>query len=284
MTSKKQRILNQKLKEQITILKKRMSEFDRGDELEIFNIATIVRVLVHDTRNSHSLLNQLGIKDNIYFHSFASKYCVQNMMSYTGLVGIRMETGTGLSFIGVSKTIKNDPEKKINLLCHKFDDWWTEVVIDDKKKQFSREDLVLFLVNKGGGAHIDLEIDDNIFNLHYENSIGWKYVEESHNGTIEINPINNLIYVTVFEIARELLISIENYYAALKYNINESVALEYKAYKLVKNNNCVFVHFKESNVFTDMELDERNYDIFEKQVYNLNYTYGSDLYHFYLIK
>ena len=53
---------------QARYLKESSSSFDGGFEGEAQRLAVTVRVLVHDTSASHSLLKLLEIKDNIQFH------------------------------------------------------------------------------------------------------------------------------------------------------------------------------------------------------------------------
>jgi len=52
-----------KLDQQLKFLKASISAFDQGDEDEAIRIATILRVLFHDTRNSESLLKHLLLKN-----------------------------------------------------------------------------------------------------------------------------------------------------------------------------------------------------------------------------
>lgn len=34
-----------------------------------------------------------------------------------------------------------------------FNDWWNEIIFDDKKNKFTRRDIVTYVANQDGGAH-----------------------------------------------------------------------------------------------------------------------------------
>ena len=59
------RDLEADLAEQLQFLASSSRAFDQGDLAEAKRIALVIRVLVHDTAMSHSLLAQLGIKDSL---------------------------------------------------------------------------------------------------------------------------------------------------------------------------------------------------------------------------
>ena len=66
MTSKQpqsQAELSQHLQEQLEFLQASAGAYDQGFEGEAKRLAVSIRVLVHDTSNSNSLLGQLGQKD-----------------------------------------------------------------------------------------------------------------------------------------------------------------------------------------------------------------------------
>jgi hypothetical protein len=59
--------LEQHLGEKASFLRASAQAFDAGFEAEAKRLATSIRILVHDTRNSRSLIDQLGLKDGIRF-------------------------------------------------------------------------------------------------------------------------------------------------------------------------------------------------------------------------
>jgi hypothetical protein len=63
--------LVQKLREQLGFLRTSAARFDAGEVSEATRLAMPIRVLVYDTRASHSLLGQLGVKANLRFFDTA---------------------------------------------------------------------------------------------------------------------------------------------------------------------------------------------------------------------
>ena len=54
-----------------------------------------------------------------------------------------------------------------------FNDWWNEIIFDDKKNKFTRHDIVTYVANQDGGAHVDSELDESYATLTKMNSLGW---------------------------------------------------------------------------------------------------------------
>lgn len=79
--------LSAQLDKQLRWLKRSIASFDEGFEDEAGRLAVVVRVLVHDTRSSHSLLGQLDQK-NVPFFDGSLPPAAGNLSSYGGLVQI----------------------------------------------------------------------------------------------------------------------------------------------------------------------------------------------------
>ena len=77
-----------KLENQMAFIKSSASAFDSGNIREAARLATSVRVLLHDTNSSHSLLKQLGVKNQIKYHDTAFLDSPGNLLAYTGLCGL----------------------------------------------------------------------------------------------------------------------------------------------------------------------------------------------------
>ncbi|SHJ92052.1 hypothetical protein SAMN04487911_1589 [Arenibacter nanhaiticus] len=76
--------LEDHLKEQIEFLNTSCDLFDDGKFAEAKRIATIIRVLFHDTRHSKSLLGQLGRKSDS-FYSTNLPLASESLSTYSGL-------------------------------------------------------------------------------------------------------------------------------------------------------------------------------------------------------
>ncbi len=145
----RQELLGQ-LKDQIDFIRASCKLFDSGQASEAKRIATQIRVLVHDTASSHSLLEQLGYKASHQFLSLAVHNKSNNLGPYFGLLNIGLP---GRTYLPKLNQVSPQPMK--------FADWWQEPVLKDGDGTlYTRRDLVLFLANKDGGAHVDPEMDE----------------------------------------------------------------------------------------------------------------------------
>ncbi|MBU3190753.1 hypothetical protein K9O30_14980 [Clostridium bowmanii] len=181
---------------QIFFLKNSISSYDSGFEDEGQRIATTIRILLHDTDNSTSLFKHLDMKTHMLFLSTALPYIPANMLSYEGLLA------TSTIGIYIPHCLSDN---KIQGLCLVFEDWWNEIILDDKINVFSRKDIALYVANKDGGAHIDKNLNEAYTNLTKNNSLsGYLLVNN------EKKPLyNSPVYACIRQIAFELLYSID---------------------------------------------------------------------------
>jgi hypothetical protein len=157
--------LNSLLEEQLDFLKLSCASFDNGFEGEIKRLAVSVRVLVHDTNSSTSLLT-LANRKSIDFVDSADPYDDENLLSHSSLVQIHM--------MPQGAKPKAHLDDALQPRSIPFDAWWNGIVlVDSNKNEFSRKDITLHLANKEGGAHVDHEIDEKYHNLRNKNSLGW---------------------------------------------------------------------------------------------------------------
>ncbi len=122
--------LNSLLEEQLDFLKLSCASFDNGFEGEIKRLAVSVRVLVHDTNSSTSLLT-LANRKSIDFADTADPCDDENVLSHSFLVQIHM-TSQGAK----PKAHLDDALQPRSI---PFDAWWNGIVlVDSKKNEFSR--------------------------------------------------------------------------------------------------------------------------------------------------
>jgi len=189
------------LEEQLEFLKLSCASFDNGFEGEIKRLAVSVRVLVHDTNVSTSLLT-LTNKKNINFLDTSVPYDDESFISHSSLVQIHMTPQ------GVTPKAHLDNVSQSTSIA--FDAWWNGIVlVDSKKNEFSRKDIVLYLANKDGGAHVDHEINEKYHNLRSKNSLGWITVRGDGR---EINGEDH-VPATMRQIAHELIKTLDTKYS-----------------------------------------------------------------------
>lgn len=176
---------------QVRFIQKSVKEFDAGDESEARRIAASLRILFHETKQSKSLFKQLGLP--LTFYSSGYLYTPSNLLSSWTLLNIEMRPG-----VFRYRAALENPSRHFFMT---FDDWWNEIIFDDYKNRFTRRDIVLFIANQDGGAHVDPELKESYAMLTKMNSLGWSDSNEEA-------PANNPAYQAVRAIANELIISL----------------------------------------------------------------------------
>lgn len=174
--------------------------FDAGKTGEAKRLAVSIRVLLHDTKNSKSLLGLLGWKEGHSFFNTANPYDPKNLMSHHGLVGLSFG---GSSRVAYYAPLGDGPPSRPYKFV-KFPEWWNEsVIVDGKRQKFNRRELILALSNKDGGAHVDPELDESYANLTRNNTVGWVYSDG-----INDSPVIDVEKHSVRQVAYEMLESI----------------------------------------------------------------------------
>lgn len=157
--------------EQVAFLKTSSSSFDNGFEGEAKRLATIIRILIHDTDNSTSLLKQLNKKDILFYDSavpfipdIPNRTCSQTPC----LTSIRMSAKDGVSYIA---PLDDREMTKID-----FTKWWEGniILVDTEGNRFNRKELVTNTADCDGGAHVDPKLKRSYANISIDNKIGLK--------------------------------------------------------------------------------------------------------------
>ncbi len=167
--------LEKELEEQLSLLELHCKTYDEGNTLVAKHIATLIRVLVHDTKNSQSLLGQLDKKGDFY-DSSPQETNLEGVI-YLGARSFLVGGGMGKNSQYIP-FLDDTPQKNIGFCS--FDEWWNRLILTvDQDNTFSRKYIVLKLANQAGGAHVDPELDEKYYKLTKENLVG---VEASFNG------------------------------------------------------------------------------------------------------
>lgn len=190
------------LHDSLGFLEASSAAFDAGFVGEAKRLAATIRVLVHDTDRSKSLLGLLKIKTDMGYLNTTHPYDPKNLVSYHGLVGLRMQGGEATYWAPLAGGAPGRSGKYVF-----FPDWWNQVVIvDSLKARFTRRDLILALANKDGGAHVDPNLDESYANLTRNNSVGWM----TSDGTTQ-KPMLDIELHSTRQIGYELLTSIQRH-------------------------------------------------------------------------
>jgi hypothetical protein len=197
------------LRDQITFMKQSANSYDKGFEDEAKRLAVIIRVLVHDTRNSTSLLTLLN-KKAIRFYDSAIPYDPQNLLPYNALTMMGLSPDKS-GFYAAPLDGGADTRSKTRRIPFKI--WWQGmfVIRDKNNKAFTRKDLVLNTANTDGGAHIDPNLDEDYASLSRFNSLGWKVFRRD----IEDDFSNSPVLPSIRQIAHEVLKTLKDEFPEL---------------------------------------------------------------------
>jgi hypothetical protein len=142
------------LGEQRELLRNACDRYDAGSEVEAKNIAVRIRVLLHDTGRSHSLLGQLAVKERLPFRDTTNVELPAGVGQLDGgLCTIHSQLGEA-GFSRYVPAMRNmDPERSHPPQA--FVDWWSApVIVGNSGEPICRRDFVLWLANEDGGAHV----------------------------------------------------------------------------------------------------------------------------------
>ncbi len=146
--------------QQVEFLVSSAAAYDAGTEPEAKRLAVSLRVLLHDTGHSTSLLTHLEVKDKLPFRNTASEPHPPGaiVMFDGGLCSIRSTLGEGEGDSRFVPILDTDPERN-SQPAQCFEDWWTTPVLNDQEgNSFSRSDFIDAVANKDGGAHVDAKL------------------------------------------------------------------------------------------------------------------------------
>jgi hypothetical protein len=119
-----------------------------------------LRILLHDTRHSTSLLEHLGVKDLLPFRNTAADPPPLGvlMMFGGGLCSAEATLGKGGGQTRFAPVLGSDPARSSS--PHQcFADWWRGPVLSDQEgNAFSRYDFVHAVANKDGVVHVDAKL------------------------------------------------------------------------------------------------------------------------------
>ncbi len=146
--------LESQIQDQLGFLERSCEAFDDGYTDEFKRLAVTLRVLLHDTAKSHSLLERLGMKSG-GFYAYSTPINGRNLLTDWPLAIARI----GSDGIALMPALDN---AGVTPRLIGFDDWWSELVYRDPNASITldRRSIVLAVANKDGGAHVDPEVDD----------------------------------------------------------------------------------------------------------------------------
>jgi hypothetical protein len=198
----------QSLQEQLDFLRRSSDSFDAGHWEEAKRLAVTVRVLVHNTETSKSLLTQLKLMPGMGFLCTARPQSPDILIGQNSRLVLISAESDGVRFNAPTDRIPPPPYQRHKIVF--FPKWWNEPVVITDKAIFTRRNIVLDLSNKVGGAHVDPELDLAFAELLRGNPLG---ITASVNGETE-QRVADIELHSMRQIAYEVLKSVERKLAA----------------------------------------------------------------------
>ena len=182
--------------EQINFLRSSSAAFDKGDEAEARRLAVTLRIFFIHSQKSKSLFEQLDIGRRITMLNTAEPINPRNLLPTFGLVMVRMDAGGGryIPLLGDGPSLETSRLLPINR-------WLSRPVGKRGTKQWSRQELITWVANSDGGAHIDSQLDPEHYELSRENGMGWQFSTSDS----ELEPIKgDFVLASIRQIAYEV--------------------------------------------------------------------------------
>ena len=139
----------EKLTEQLDFIQCGAEKYDEGNHPHALHVANAIRVLLHDTHSSTSLLSHLNKKAAIQLVTLLEPTSVAPGTVALDAIGILTING-----------IEPDFMQPGYIGFVSVDDWWNQVVlVTGRSQHHTRRSIVLGAANFDGGAHVDPRLD-----------------------------------------------------------------------------------------------------------------------------
>ena len=186
----------EQLSRQLRFLERSANAFDAGHRDEAIRVATIVRVMIHETQKSTCLLTLLRARNSIKLVS-----TVKPPPQEKGILAI-FDGVTTMTMQGLMPSLDSIPG------CAKalpVEDWWNQLVMVFGSDRFTRRSIVLAAANKDGGAHVDPQLSQD-----YQALIDglWTFTRQDAAGTQTLS-MGYHQFIALRQFAHELLNSPE---------------------------------------------------------------------------
>lgn len=186
----------------------------------ILSIANSIRTICHNSSSSKSILSQLNLIDTDFYSPLESE---ENLRINTPVLAWPMikiqETINGNTIVfgaiphGISTNDKALP----------FEEWWTEPVVAQNSQVLMRKQIILQTSNKLGGAHLDLETQNQAFRVFKEQAILYLGIRAPGTNKEDENVFPLEIYIAhIIQIGFEVVTSLRKVIPEIDDYLNEN--------------------------------------------------------------
>jgi hypothetical protein len=183
------------LRRQLEFLRRSCEIYDAGNFDEAIRLAVGIRVLLHDTNKSKSVLSQMKVKEQLLIAtSFGFSSQLPKNFQASSIIPIFASSGEGGTSVPFSLPMP--------LIFLKVNEWLDETVwMQDSS--MTREKIILQTANKEGGAHVEAKPTESIQELRKGLT---KVISVKING-VEVGSPKNYHFTMIRQFAHELLSS-----------------------------------------------------------------------------
>jgi hypothetical protein len=174
---------------QLGFLWRSCQAYDEGHIDEAVRIATVIRVLIHDTQASTSLLKHLDA-ENILLSS--------TVVTHTDIKPVFMSAMGRTRITSTETTRKPNTDPTALQIQLTVPEWWGQVVYIYGQVQATRKSLILGAANKDGGAHVDTKLNKEYEALMLGGVRGWFHYSPTSDDHFQpvmngIRPANTMV-------------------------------------------------------------------------------------------
>lgn len=208
------------LKRNVGYIRRSCELFDQGHQEEGIRIATALRVLLHDTQRSKSLLSHLKVKRTMKLNSSCHPPSPRVIM-FEGMGRLTVKVSGHDVSRQLDPVLDEDAFKHIPV---PIEQWWEMPVYvqnrlvrnssgQDEVEQthLTRKDIILAAANKDGGAHVDEKLEPNYERLAASGALGM-YMDQITVGDgtlVVLPPLENAHLVYLRQMGHEVLNSFD---------------------------------------------------------------------------
>lgn len=179
------------LRIQLRFLATSCEMFDKGDQEEAIRIATTLRVLLHDTKKSTSLLRSLDATDTRIITTCQTPFAPKGMsVAYDH---VSMITPYGVRAQLETSRVYGDQS---------IQEWLDQPLIHWPPLHFTRKSIILTVANKDGGAHVDSSLPSDYERI---TTSGFGSFTFGSGETKRVVPVTNIHLIALRQMAYELL-------------------------------------------------------------------------------
>ena len=202
------------LNDQVAFLRSSTEAYDAASEREAKRMAVAVRVLLHETQQSRSVLGQLGLREKIAYYDTAGPVRRTNLMPTMGLINLRVQIDEVSNRAFYAPRLDDFPPTPGAGSWIHFGEWWRRPVsrVPRDDLEIAREQYILAVANTEGGAHVDPFFAPLYAALSRDNAFRWTRGVMRDGKAENLGPLEgDPVFAAIRQISHELLKTLEKH-------------------------------------------------------------------------